>query len=394
MEQEATSGSPVWLPVDGDPQQLERVGLSERLFDEDWIQRLLYENPALLPVVEIDETMVPLVPLSREVSTTAGAIDALFISPTGALTVVEAKLWRNPQARREVVGQIIDYAQALTKWTYEDLDALARREHDQSLWKLVADKGARTGESEFIDAVSLTLRIGRFLLLVVGDGIREGVASMASYLQQTPQLRFTLALVELRVFRSGDGSRLVVPSVVTRTSEVVRAVVDVKVAPEARVSVEVEVPRDDSTQSRGKLTQQQFFEELGTSVSPSLVEFARSVMETFDSLPRFRVTMQSASFVLSTESPDGKRPLTLLVFNRNGTVYPGWLDQQLGRQGIDAGIGERFVADLARILDTSVIENSPSFLVAVDIGVVRDRWASVRDRIDQFRSEVDAAAET
>ena len=281
----------------------------ERLFDEDWIQRLLYENPALLPVAEIDETMVPLVPLSREVSTTAGSIDALFISPTGALTVVEAKLWRNPQARREVVGQIIDYAQALTKWTYEDLDALALSDHNQPLWELVADKGARTGEAEFIDAVSLTLRTGKFLLLVVGDGIREGVASMASYLQQTPQLRFTLALVELRVFRTGDGSRLVVPSVVTRTTEVVRAVVDVRLAPEARVSVEVEVPRDDSTPSRGsKLTQQQFLEELGASVSPALVGFARSVIETFEARPRFRVTMQTASFVLTTESPDGGRP--------------------------------------------------------------------------------------
>ena len=39
----------------------------------------------------------------------------------GYLTLVETKLWRNPEARRTVVAQIIDYASHLSTWTYDDL---------------------------------------------------------------------------------------------------------------------------------------------------------------------------------------------------------------------------------------------------------------------------------
>ena len=37
----------------------------------------------------------------------------------GYITLVETKLWRNPDARRSVVAQIIDYAKELADWTYE-----------------------------------------------------------------------------------------------------------------------------------------------------------------------------------------------------------------------------------------------------------------------------------
>jgi len=39
----------------------------------------------------------------------------------GRLAVVEVKLWRNPEARRKVVAQILDYAKELSNWDYEDL---------------------------------------------------------------------------------------------------------------------------------------------------------------------------------------------------------------------------------------------------------------------------------
>jgi hypothetical protein len=49
-------------------------------------------------------------------ATPAGPLDALFINRHGALGLVKCKLWRNPQARREVVGQILDYAKELARW--------------------------------------------------------------------------------------------------------------------------------------------------------------------------------------------------------------------------------------------------------------------------------------
>jgi hypothetical protein len=56
-----------------------------------------------------------------EISTAAGPIDVVYITPQGRLVIIETKLWRNPEARRKVVGQILDYAKELKGWTYSDL---------------------------------------------------------------------------------------------------------------------------------------------------------------------------------------------------------------------------------------------------------------------------------
>ena len=97
----------------------------------------------------------------------------------------------------------------------------------KSLWELVSGD-SELDESRFVDAVVRNLKTGRFLLLIAGDGIREEMERMAEFLQETPQLRFTLALVELQVYRVlGGDDLLTMPLVVGRTSEVERAVVRV-----------------------------------------------------------------------------------------------------------------------------------------------------------------------
>ncbi|MDR6412254.1 UNVERIFIED_ORG: hypothetical protein ABIC62_005670 [Burkholderia sp. 1595] len=80
-------------------------------------------------------------------------------------------------------------------------------------------------EIQFNDALTRNLRRGRFLLLIVGDGIREGVEAIAEYLQAHAGLHFSLGLVELPIYVMPDGGRLVVPRVLARTTVVTRAVV-------------------------------------------------------------------------------------------------------------------------------------------------------------------------
>ena len=89
---------------------------------EDALRNLLFANPAMLPVSEIDPWIGPLTPIARELNVPdVGRIDAFLVDPRGHLVIVECKLWRNPQARREVVGQILDYARALARFSYDDL---------------------------------------------------------------------------------------------------------------------------------------------------------------------------------------------------------------------------------------------------------------------------------
>ena len=165
--------------------------------------------------------------------TAAGPIDALFVNRHGLLTIVECKLWRNPQARREVVGQILDYAKELARWDYEDLQrevSTARKQPGNALFRLVADRHPEVEETAFVDRVTRGLRTGRFLLLLAGDGIRERTETIVQYLQEHTGLRFTLGLVEMAGYALPDGRMLVQPRVLARTTMIERVVVRVEEA--------------------------------------------------------------------------------------------------------------------------------------------------------------------
>lgn len=201
-------------------------------YDEAWIRDLVFAHPTTLPFNEIEPSFGPLIPVCTELDTrTAGFADALFLNPLGMPTLVECKLWRNPEARREVVGQILDYASVLRRWTFADLQreaARARREQGFDLSAHIQEHGgsADFDEAAFVDNVTRNLAQGRLLLLVVGDGIRAGVETIADYIQGTTGLHFTLGLVEMQAFELGDGRRIVQPRVLTKTLIVNRTVVD------------------------------------------------------------------------------------------------------------------------------------------------------------------------
>jgi hypothetical protein len=105
---------------------LERVVFDDRSIREGWFQDLLLKNPSLIPIDEIEEVFGPLVPVARELPTAAGTVDLVYINPRGYITLVETKLFRNTEARREVVAQILDYASAMAGWTYQDFCSAVR----------------------------------------------------------------------------------------------------------------------------------------------------------------------------------------------------------------------------------------------------------------------------
>jgi hypothetical protein len=75
---------------------------------EAFIQALVHQHPACLPIAEIDAMFSGPVPICTELNTPAGSIDNFMVTPSGLPVLVECKLWRNPEARREVVSQILD----------------------------------------------------------------------------------------------------------------------------------------------------------------------------------------------------------------------------------------------------------------------------------------------
>ena len=204
----------------------------EKLFDENWLQELLISNPSLLPIKEIDSTSDKLIPLGREVSVTAGLIDNLYITNEGIICIVETKLWRNPDAHRSVVAQIIDYAKDLSKMSFDDF----RKTVEQSklgsekpeFWKRVSKHIKELDKYEFQSKIQECLTQGRFMLLIVGDKIYSEVAMLVETIQSAPHLEFKLALIEILTFKKSKENPwpvAVIPKVVGRTREVIRSVV-------------------------------------------------------------------------------------------------------------------------------------------------------------------------
>ena len=210
---------------------LRRIPLGTRVddggMDESSLRNLLFHFPRALPIEAIDAAYSDPVPICRELYTSAGYVDALYINALGRLILTEFKLWRNPQARREVIGQILDYTKELASWEYDDLQrevsrALGRKGNVP--YELVRERAPQVEQASFVDNVSRHLKRGEFLLLIVGDGIREGVENIVQFVQSYSGLHFNLALVEAALYRDTANRIIVQPRVLMRT-EVIRRVV-------------------------------------------------------------------------------------------------------------------------------------------------------------------------
>ena len=197
----------------------------EGSLDEARLQEILFRHADILPLADIDPAYADPVPVCMELGTRAGSADALYLTPTGRIVLAEFKLWRNPGARREVIGQILDYARVLASWSYDDLERAVRSRTKRSPFDIVSEVHGATQEHVFIDNVARRLKHGEFLLLIIGDGIREGVEDIVAYVQEHSGLRFNLALVEAAVFRRAGGEDLIIqPRVLVRTELVPRTV--------------------------------------------------------------------------------------------------------------------------------------------------------------------------
>lgn len=351
--------NPIMLEADGSTSRPQRISLTDKIFSEGWLQELIRKYPDILPVGEIEPDFAPLVSVGREVGTAAGPIDNLFLSPQGHLTIVETKLWRNPEARREVVGQIIDYAKDVSRWSFDDLERRVRSYNKQFRGTDVgiidslrqAEQIDESDESSIIDTISSNLKHGRFLLLVVGDGIRESVEDMVEFMQKTPQLYYTFALVELHVYDmdGGEGAgQLVIPHIVARTREITRAVV--RIEGKAIESVSVNVSTGEIlSESEGIKGEEHYFSILSKRVSSDMVDFAHTIIDDMQNLG-CKIDWKQGSFVAKLPDPGGSRQdLTLFVFRNDGKIYIGWLNDQLNRVGLPAEIAYDFARDSVKL---------------------------------------------
>jgi hypothetical protein len=358
-----------------------RLDFSDRTIDEDFLQKTMHEFPEVIPINAIESSYGPLISLGREIDN----IDNLYISPNGCITIVEAKLWRNHQAVREVVAQILDYATKLSTWSYEELEkrAMKKGSVSDSLFQHVialSSDEQQLSESEFIDAVQSCLTNGRFLLLIVGDGIQENIERMLGSLHNHPQKQFTFGLLELQVFidPQNEGRLLVIPRLLAKTTEVVRGIIRVENTATGQIAVNVEqqAQRNTSSKKGASLSEQEFFDSLPDENISAAFRYIIDVLVNDGAIAGWC----TSSVSLKLLDPRGsKQVYNLIVLKNDGTAYPGWLHKQLDKTNRPQAIVDDFITNLCNLFPN--VQPSPKWPGSLNPYITS---ANIVEHTDQF----------
>lgn len=317
---------PFLVRADESVEPTEPVPLSSRgkgTFDESWLQRLIHADSRCLPLEKIEPGLGPFVSVCREMPVGAGYVDNLLMSPSGDIVVVETKLWRNPEARREVLAQALDYAVAVFGLDYAGFEAAVLKgdfrpaSKPTSLYQLFENHSDALAEPKFIDAVARNLKLGRAVIVVAGDGIQSGAERLLDGLKDYAQFQFTLALVEMPVFRmAGENDRLVWPRLLAKTEMLTRHVFEVRIsggAGESRVVVE-----DNPDVVKTDLTKTNFWETLEQNCPGG----QRALEELVRRLEPYGVYAELlASLNLKWQPPGEAKPVNLGYFKKSGQIF-------------------------------------------------------------------------
>lgn len=275
-------------------------------FKEDWLQNAIANEPELVIApcreAELVDEGEKWCFWTRELTIRdVGSIDVLLMSQSGRVAVVETKLSYNPEGRRSVLAQLLDYAVHLPEVDATDLPALP----------------AETAGSIAVSVEQVRERIqqGDFLLIVAGDQLDSRAVKLGrSLLGDHLVNEWSLALVELAVFSKKDGfdgpQHLLVPHlrgvVVPEQRQVVKVVVE---GAKTRVTVERLAPTQ-GIGSREKWSEGRFFSMLeASSISTAFKNFGGSLRELREQFPAVELSWGT-----------GKRGSATLKRNGQGLV--------------------------------------------------------------------------
>jgi hypothetical protein len=199
-----------------------RAGLLGRSLEEA-LQTLFEEYPAIIPGTQIDpasEDPPRFALLRREMPVGGWSLDHLYIDQFGVLTLVETKLLQNPESRREVVAQIIEYAaNARAAWgsgAARQLSAEFWSKREKDLDDVLRESLPNSDIDQLWRDVESNLEMGRIRLIVAADSIRPEVRRMIEYLNSEMENAEVLGL-ELRVYGEDEGQIILAPRIIGQT---------------------------------------------------------------------------------------------------------------------------------------------------------------------------------
>ena len=347
--------APILISSDNSRTVWSRITLGNGLHDENWLQALIHDHPAILPISDVEPGFGDLIAVAREVPCGHGYIDNLFLTPSGDIVLVETKLWRNSQMRREVVAQALDYVAALSRMGYDAFAAAVARGQPTPahIYDLIRDHPEAPEEVEFIDAVALNLRRGRMVAIVLGDGIRAETEALSELLQSHAGAHFTFALVELATWQNSAGDILAVPSTLARTVMIERGIVRIEDGTANVHPIPAAARNGPQSISSGD------FWEMMAKRDPTLPAAIRSLLLALEPLGVYPDIRNSLN--LKVDWADQDKTINLGYIMKNGTFWPNpapWtLPEAIWRPYFEA---------LAGMVGGTVIDEPNNKYVAVD----------------------------
>lgn len=336
--------TPVLIDKSNKYEKLNRVLLSSETIKEKWLQDLLAKNPSILPTGDVDPTYSPLFLIGREIMTPNGRIDNLYVTPNGHLVIVETKLWSNPEARRAVVGQIIEYAKAVKTWDYENVNRAYKEYHKTktNLFDALVAAGHKdnTGEIEFVDTLTKNIHKSRFLLMIVGDGIRENVEELLESTSNMIDMHHNIALCELEIYKLGT-SKIVIPHLTAHTKVVTRGVISIEDGSIKVENTEEELSTPVNTHNKKLQTDEEFIKNYIKSHPNTDAEQISNFMDAIRNLG-FYINYGEKSIIIHLPNI---APLINISFKDNWFV-PIKIMNALKRRGYSELMANSLFADL------------------------------------------------
>ncbi|WP_206110903.1 hypothetical protein [Rhizobium daejeonense] len=318
---------------------------------EDRMQSLVAKYPELISdgdgellLIKREQTI-----LDSEQGAGRWSVDHLFVTRTAVPVLVELKRAVDPRLRREVIGQMLEYAANATAYwqpgKIADSFAMTASQEGADPDKTLADFIGEQDPASFWSQVDANFRAGQVKLVFVADEVSRELARIVEFLND--QMRADVRAVELRWYTSALGHITLSPRIIGETERTASA---------KRLS-----------QSPGPIATTEWLE---THIRPLGPDFERGAFQFLKAIDKWRARAEISNthaslYVIATDS--NERPIyPLHLWATKGEVSfslkwlfnkPAFADEGIRRELYDQ------LVEIVGPLSTGNLAGLPSFLV-------------------------------
>jgi hypothetical protein len=189
---------------------------------EDFMQKLVAAHPEL--ITDQDGALLLIRrehPIAdREEGGGRWSLDHLFVTQSGIPVLVELKRAVDTRLRREVIGQMLDYAANATAYWQggriaESFAATMTEQGRNATAELASFLGSTADPEQFWERVDTNFAAGTIKMVIVADTIPRELARIVEFLNE--QMRADVRAVELSWFEGPDGLTALAPRIIGET---------------------------------------------------------------------------------------------------------------------------------------------------------------------------------